>query len=148
MKNVWLVPFVLSLVLVTGCIQEAKWAWHGDADSLADEVSGDSKGDGGTPDVSGGDTPGPKDTTDTIVPADAPSDTALPPETVDLCGNGECEGVEGESPATCPTDCCPSACGDGVCQKEACGESIGTSSCAKIRSSPSEALISTSTMPT
>ena len=28
MKNVRLVPVVLSLVLVTACIQEAKWTWH------------------------------------------------------------------------------------------------------------------------
>ncbi|MFH1532293.1 MAG: hypothetical protein ABIK09_16325 [Pseudomonadota bacterium] len=126
MKILRLVVVGLSLVLSTTCIQEAKWTWTGDTDTLADGVAGDGKGDVGIPDVQGGETPRLKDTTDTTVRSDTPPGTELPLETVDPCGDGDCQEADGENCQTCPVDCCPSACGDGVCQKDECGESIST----------------------
>lgn len=47
-----------------------------------------------------------------------------------VCGDGQCMQAEGETCARCPRDCgeCESvacACGDGVCERERCGEACG-----------------------
>ena len=122
MKILRLVPVVLSLVLVTGCIQEAKWTWTGDthsSDVAGDGVTGDGKGEISPSDVPGGvdtDAAIPKDTKDTIEPLDTVDavDICIPDCIDKECGSDGCGGSCG----TCGDDdpCNGSElCEDGTC---------------------------------
>ena len=122
MKILRLVPVVLSLVLVTACIQEAKWTWTGetsDGDVAGDGVTGDGKGEISPSDVPGGvdtDSAIPKDTTDTVEPKDL-LDTVEPVDTVDT--------VEPLETVDTQDDCVPN-CDGKDCGDDGCGGICGT----------------------
>ena len=123
MKNLRLVLVGISLVLVTACIQEAKWTWTGDTpggDVAGDGVTGDGKGEISPSDVPGSediDVAAPKDTTDTIEPKDTDTiqkDICVPDCDGKTCGDDGCGGSCG----TCDdVDPCngEEACEEGLC---------------------------------
>ena len=107
MKIVRLVPVVLSLVLVTACIQEAKWTWTGDTpggDVATDGVTADETGEVGIPDLK------------------VEMDICIPDCNGKACGDDGCGEICGECPDgyTCGDGTCFAKCTE-LCAGQDCG---------------------------
>ena len=129
--------FFLLLVLLGGCIQEAKWTWSGNppaADSGAEGISGETDSELRDLDLQRGeDIPSAKDTTDAVGPKDIvePKDSIELQDTTDTAESKDATEPKDTADTGEPTDTmdatdvCVPECADKQCGPDGCGGSCG-----------------------